>query len=220
MAITYSDFQTQVRAYTEVDSNVLSDTLIDQFIRNTELDVAGKVDYDDLRKYATSSFTANKRYLVTPSEFLIIRSLQVFDDTTNTSARTFMEKRDTSFITEYNGSGATGKPKYYANWDDNTIVVAPTPDINYAVQLNYIIDPPHFTSTNTTYLSTYQDAMLLHGVLVEAFAFLKGPMDMYNTYKTMYTDAINAFVLQQTGRRRRAEYDDGGPRIKIASPST
>ena len=220
MAITYSDFQTQVRAYTEVDSNVLSDTLIDQFIRNTELDIAGKVDYDDLRKYATSSFTANKRYLVTPSEFLIIRSLQVFDDTTNTSARTFMEKRDTSFITEYNGSGATGQPKYYANWDDNTIVVAPTPDINYAVQLNYIIDPPHFTSTNTTYLSTYQDAMLLHGVLVEAFAFLKGPMDMYNTYKTMYTDAINAFVLQQTGRRRRAEYDDGVPRIKIASPST
>jgi len=220
MAITYSDFQTQVRAYTEVDSNVLSDTLIDQFIRNTELDVAGKVDYDDLRKYATSSFTANKRYLVTPSEFLIIRSLQVFADTTNTSARTFMDKRDTSFITEYNGSGATGQPKYYANWDDNTIVVAPTPDINYAVQLNYIIDPPHFTSTNTTYLSTYQDAMLLHGVLVEAFAFLKGPMDMYNTYKTMYTDAINAFVLQQTGRRRRAEYDDGVPRIKIASPST
>ncbi len=220
MAITYSDFQTQVRAYTEVDSNVLSDTLIDQFIRNTELDVAGKVDYDDLRKYATSSFTANKRYLVTPSEFLIIRSLQVFADTTNTSARTFMDKRDTSFITEYNGSGATGQPKYYANWDDNTIVVAPTPDINYAVQLNYIIDPPHFTSTNTTYLSTYQDAMLLHGVLVEAFAFLKGQMDMYNTYKTMYTDAINAFVLQQTGRRRRAEYDDGVPRIKIASPST
>ena len=125
MAITYSNFQTQVRAYTEVDSNVLSDTLIDQFIRNTELDVAGKVDYDDIRKYATSSFTANKRYLVTPADFLIIRSLQVFADTTITSERTFMEKRDTSFITEFNGSGATGQPKYYANWDDNTIVVAP-----------------------------------------------------------------------------------------------
>ena len=69
MAITYSNFLTQVRNYTEVDSNVLSDTLIDQFIRNTELDVAGKVDYDDTRKYATSSFTANKRYLVTPADF-------------------------------------------------------------------------------------------------------------------------------------------------------
>ena len=111
MTISYSDFQTQVRSYTEVDSNVISDTLIDQFIRNTELDVAGKVDYDDIRKYATSSFTAGKRFIVTPADFLIIRSLQVFADTTLTSARTFMEKRDTSFITEFNGSGATGQPK-------------------------------------------------------------------------------------------------------------
>ena len=131
MAITYSNFLTQVSNYTEVDSNVLSDTLIDQFIRNVELDVAGQVDYDDTRKYATSSFTANKRYLVTPADFLIIRSLQVFSDTTITSTRTFMEKRDSSFITEYNTSGATGQPKYYANWDDTTIVVAPTPDIAY-----------------------------------------------------------------------------------------
>ena len=51
MAISYSDFLTQVRNFTEVDSNVLSDTIIGQFIRNVELDVAGKVDYDDTRKY-------------------------------------------------------------------------------------------------------------------------------------------------------------------------
>ena len=51
MTISYSDFKTQVRSYTEVDSNVLSDTLIDQFIRNTELEVDGKVDYDDIRNF-------------------------------------------------------------------------------------------------------------------------------------------------------------------------
>ena len=180
MAISYSDFLTQVRNYTEVDSNVLSDTIIGQFIRNTELNVAGSVDYDDTRKYATSSFTASKRYLITPSDFLIIRSLQVFSTTDQTGDRTFMEKRDTSFISEYNGSGTTGLPKYYANWDESTIVVAPTPDQAYAVQLNYIISPPSFTSTNNTYLSEYQQGLLLDGVLTEAFAYLKGPMDMYN----------------------------------------
>jgi hypothetical protein len=219
MAITYSNFLTQVRNYTEVDSNVLSDTLISQFIRNTELDVAGKVDYDDLRKYATSSFTANKRYLVMPADFLIIRSLQVFSTTNQTGTRNFMEKRDTSFISEYNSSGATGQPKYYANWDDNNIVVAPTPDQAYAVQLNYIIDPPGFTSSNTTYLSQYQESMLLHGVLTEAFSYLKGPMDMYNLYKGKYNEEIEAFALQQMGRRRRSEFDDGVPRIQVASPS-
>ena len=219
MAITYSNFLTQVRNYTEVDSNVLSDTLIDQFIRNTELEIAGKVDYDDTRKYATSSFTANKRYVVTPSDFLIIRSLQVFADASITSARQFMEKRDTSFISEFNSSNATGKPKYYANWDDSTIVVAPIPDIAYGLQLNYIVTPPHFDSTTTTFLSQYQESMLLHGVLSECFAYLKGPMDMYNLYKSKYNEEIQAFAIQQMGRRRRAEFDDGVPRLKVESPS-
>ncbi len=219
MAISYSDFLTQVRNYTEVDSNVLTDTIIGQFIRNTELSVAGAVDYDDTRKYSTSSFTANKRYLITPEDFLIIRSLQVFNSTNQTGDRSFMEKRDTSFITEYNGSGATGLPKYYANWDESSIVVAPTPDQGYAVQLNYIITPPSFTSSNTTYLSEYQQGMLLDGVLTEAYSFLKGPMDMYNLYKSKYTEGIQNFALQQMGRRRRAEFDDGVPRVKIPSPS-
>ena len=219
MAISYSDFLTHVRNYTEVDSNVLSDTIIGQFIRNTELNVAGSVDYDDTRKYATSSFTASKRYLVTPSDFLIIRSLQVFSTTDQTGDRTFMEKRDTSFISEYNGSGTTGLPKYYANWDESSIVVAPTPDQAYAVQLNYIISPPSFTSTNNTYLSEYQQGLLLDGVLTEAFAYLKGPMDMYNLYKSKYNESIQNFALQQMGRRRRAEYDDGVPRVKVPSPS-
>jgi hypothetical protein len=219
MAISYSDFLTQVRSYTEVDSNVLSDTLIAQFIRNTELGIAGAVDYDETRKYATSSFTASKRYLVMPADFLIIRSLQVFSTTDQTGTRNFMQKRDTSFISEYNSSGATGQPKYYANWDDNNIVVAPTPDQSYAVQLNYIIDPPSFTSTNSTYLSQYQESLLLHGVLTETLSYLKGPMDMYKLYKDKYNEEIQAFALQQMGRRRRAEFDDGVPRVKVPSPS-
>jgi len=219
MAITHSNFLTQVRSFTEVDANVLSDTLIDQFIRNTEIDIAGKVDYDDLRKYATSSFNANKRYLVMPADFLVVRSLQVFSTTDQTGTRTFMEKRDTSFITEFNSSGSTGSPKYYANWDENNLVVAPTPDQAYAVQLNYIINPPHFDSTTSTYISTYQEAMLLYGVMIEAFSYLKGPMDMYKLYQTRYDSAIEAFALQQMGRRRRAEYDDGVPRVKVPSPS-
>jgi hypothetical protein len=216
MAISYADFLTQVRSYTEVNSNVLSDTLIDQFIKNVELEVAGKVDYDDTRKYATSSFNATKRFLTMPADFLIIRSFQVFD---SNGDRYNMEKRDTSFISEYNGDNATGLPLFYANWDEETVVVAPTPDQAYAVQLNYIISPPHFTVSNDTYLSEYQQGMLLHGVLVEAFSYLKGPMDMYNLYKTKYNEETEYFAVQQMGRRRRSEYDDGVPRIKVPSPS-
>jgi hypothetical protein len=222
MAITHSNFLTQVRNYTEVNVNVLSDSIIQDFIRSVELDIAGRVDYDDLRKYATSNFTANNRYVSLPSDALIIRSVQVIDGSNN---RTFLEKRDTSFISEFApNDSTTGTPKYYANWEDNVqtgniILVAPTPSSALTVQVNYIKDPPNFTSSNNTYISQHQESMLLHGVLSEAFRFLKGPMDMYNLYEKKYNEEVQNFALQQMGRRRRAEYDDGVPRVVIPSPS-
>jgi len=221
MAITYANFLTQVRNYTEVDSNVLTDAIIQDFIRSVELDIAGKVDYDDLRKYSLSTFTASNRYVSLPADCMIVRSVQVIDGSGN---RTFLEKRDTSFISEYNNDGATGLPKYWANWEDNVqqgniILVAPTPDSAYQVQLNFIKDPPQFTSTNNTYVATFQESMLLHGVLTESFRFLKGPDNLYNLYQTKYNEEVQNFALQQMGRRRRAEFDDGVPRVVVPSPS-
>ena len=216
MAITHANFLTQVRNYTEVDANVLSDSIIQDFIRNVELDVAGKVDYDDLRKYATSTFTAGNRAVSMPSDALVLRSIEHI---TSGGVRTFLEKRDTSFISEFNGSGTQGTPKYYANWNEFNIIVAPTPASADTVQINYIKDPPEFTSTNQTYLAKYQESMLLHGVLAEAFRFLKGPDNLYNLYQTKYTEEVQNFALQQMGRRRRAEYDDGVPRVVVPSPS-
>ena len=214
MTITHSNFLTQVRNYTEVDSNVLSDTLLDQFIRNTELDIASKVDYDDIRKYVTA-VTGTLRYLNVPDDCLVIRSVQII----NSSTRDFLEKRDTSFIAEYNPTDATGQPKYYANWDDKNIVFAPVPDQAYEIQLNYIKDPDHFTSTNDTFLSKHQEELLLYAVLVECFAYLKGPMDMYKLYQEKYNESMQAFMLTQMGKRRRADYDDGVMRLPVQSPS-
>ena len=216
MAITHANFLTQVRNYTEVGSTVLSDSQIQEFIRNVELDIAGRVDYDDLRKYATSNFTAGNRAVSLPSDLLILRSLEHIDSSGN---RTFLEKRDSSFISEFNGTGRQGTPKYFANYDDFNVIVAPTPATADTVQINYIKDAPNFTSTNNTFISTYQESMLLHGVLSECFRFLKGPMDMYKLYNDKYNEEIQNFALQQMGRRRRAEYDDGVPRVKIPSPS-
>ena len=216
MAITHSTFLTQVRNYTEVDSNVLSDTLLDQFIRNVELDIAGQVDYDDLRKYANSNTTSGNRFVSMPSDLLILRSVEII----SSNIRDFLEKKDTSFIAEFApNETVTGTPKYFANWDETNILLAPTPNAAFQIQINYIKDPPHFNSTTNTFLSEHQEAMLLYGVLRECFGFLKGPEDLYKLYSDRYNQSIQAFGLQQMGRRRRGEYDSGVPRIKIPSPS-
>ena len=215
MAITYTNFLTQVRNYTEVSSSVLSDTLLDQFIRNTELAIAGAVDYDDLRKFSNSNFTAGNRALSLPGDLKYLRAVKLTDGGTEV----FLEKRDQTFIAEFNPTGTQGQPKYYANYNDKNILVAPTPASALAVQIQYIKNAPHFDSSTTTMLSDQYENLLLYGVLVECFSYLKGPQDMYNLYKTRYDTELQAFALVQMGSRRRGQYTDGVPRTKVPAPS-
>ena len=216
--MTYNDLVDQIRSYTEVDANVLTTTVVNGIIKNAEFRVLRDVDSDNNRRYATSQFVTNQRYLDLPNDILIIRSVQVSDSSNfNTGiTRTFMEKRDTSFISEYNGSGIKGQPKYYANWDENTMVVAPTPNDTYGVQVNYILKDGSIIDNNTgTYLSEEFPNGLLYACLVEAYGFLKGPNDVLQLYEQRYKQAVDGFLVEQVGRRRKDEYQDGVPRLNM-----
>ena len=209
--MTYSELVTKIRDYTEVDSNVFTSTIINGFIENAEFRILRDVDSDNNRKYATASVVVTQKYFNTPADLLVIRSLQVFN--TN-GAISFLDVRDMTFINEYNQDNTTGIPKYYANWDEDTVIVAPTPDQAYTIQINYILKPTGLSSsTATTYLSQQFPNGLLYACLVEAYGFLKGPQDMLQYYENRYKQAIEGFSLEQMGRRRTDEFLDGEPRI-------
>ena len=226
--MTYSELVTKIRDYTEVSSDVFTSTIVDGFIRDSEFRIFRDADADYAREYATSTFTANNKYLALPNATgssgtnssriaLIVRSVVA---TNSSSIAVSLEPRDDTFITEYNSSGDTGFPKYYATFRENAIEVAPTPDAAYAVTLDYIYTPDGLSSTNTeTYISLNAPELLLFACLVEAYAFLKGPVDMYKLYQDKYNTALQGFALEQTGRRRRDEYQDGAMRLKLNSPS-
>jgi len=226
--MTYSELVTKIRDYTEVSSDVFTSTIVDGFIRDSEFRIFRDADADYAREYATSTFTANNKYLALPNSSgssgtsssrraLIVRSVIA---TNSSSIAVSLEPRDDTFITEYNSSGSTGFPKYYATFRENAIEVAPTPDAAYAVTLDYIYTPDGLSSTNTeTYISLNAPELLLFACLVEAYAFLKGPVDMYKLYQDKYNTALQGFALEQTGRRRRDEYQDGAMRLKLNSPS-
>jgi len=209
--MTYSELVTKIRDYTEVDSNVFTSTIINGFIQDAEFRILRDVDSDNNRKYATSSVVITQKYFNTPADLLVIRSAQVFNTDGTIS---FLDIRDMTFINEYNQSNTTGLPKYYANWDEDTVIVAPTPDQAYTIQLNYILKPTGLSSTTaTTYLSQQFPNGLLYACLVEAYGFLKGPQDMLQYYENRYKQAIEGFSLEQMGRRRTDEFLDGEPRI-------
>ena len=229
--MTFAELLQKVRDYTEVDSNVLTDSILDSMIRDAELRIFREVDADYAREYATANLNINSPYLQLPNatstsgltstrRAIIVRSFLVYDSTQSPTTKEYLDKRDTSFIFEYNSTGATGVPKYYANWKETTLIMAPTPNAQYQVQLSYIYTPDHLSATNmTTYLSDNVPDLLFYATMMQAYEFLKGPMDMYKVYSDKYNVAIQSFALEQMGRRRRDEYMDGVPRVKIPSPS-
>jgi hypothetical protein len=123
----------------------------------------------------------------------------------------------------------SGIPKYYANWDADFWVVAPTPNAQYEITLAYVKQPISITdttqptgapaSTNGTYTSNKYQDLLLYSCLVEAYGYLKGPADMLQYYEGSYRRALQSYAVEQMGRRRRDEYQDGVIRTPLQSPS-
>jgi|TARA_R110000772_G_C13259809_1_gene435258 hypothetical protein len=211
--MTYAELVQKISDYTEVDSNVLTSTIVNGFIEDAEWRIYRDVDSDSNRKYAVANLVANDRFISTPADALVIRSLQIVNGGAG-STRNFLEFRDTSFMSEFNSTGVTGEPKYYGSWDDDKMVLAPTPNSTYQVQFNYILKIPGLSSTNTTtYLSKYFPNGLLYACLAEAFSFLKGPADLLQLYEGKYKSAIQGYATEQMGRRRRDEYQSGVPRV-------
>jgi hypothetical protein len=214
--MTYTELVQKIRDYTEVSANVLTDSITNDIIRDAELRIMRDVDVDANKRYATAQVISGTRFIDTPQDTLVIRSAQIVDSdgTTNPDNREFLQWRDSSFMSEFNPTNAQGVPKYYSWWDDNTIVLAPTPNATYTIQLNYILKPVTLSSTNTTtYISQQFPNGLLYACLVEAFSFLKGPNDLLQLYEGKYKQVLEGFSIEQMGRRRRDEYQSGVPRV-------
>ena len=223
MAYTLDNLRTDIRGYTEVSSNVLSDTILDTIIKNAENKIYRAIDTDQSVFYATSNAIVGNRYVTIPDDLRAIRYVQFKN---SAGDQFYLEQRDTSFIAEYYstpGTSALDIPKYYANWDENFWVLAPTPDQTYEITLAYDKEPETITDTTSspapatvgTYLSNKYQDLLLYACLVNTYGYLKGPADMLQYYQGAYKEAIESYAIEQIGQRRRDEYEDGEVRAQL-----
>ena len=222
---TYTELVSQIRDYTEVSSDVFTDSIINDFIEHTENKILRDLDLPVFRSYQYATFTASNGFLtlpggtsITPTEFSIIRSVMIYP-AAGSGDRTYLEQRDVTYMNEYwPDRSTTGTPKYYSQWDQNTIYVVPTPSAAFYVEVGLTKLPTRLSSSNTnTWLSDNAPALLLYGCLVEAFKFLKGPADMLQVYTQSYEMALQEVAAQQMGRGRRDEHQSGV--IRVPRPS-
>ena len=211
MSFTLATLKTAIQDYT--DNNETSFvTNLPNFIKAAEEKIFKSVDLDYFRKNVTSAFTSSDQFLTVPADYLASFSLQI----TTSGSESFLLQKDVNYLREYTPSASTtGVPKYYARFDENNFIVAPTPDSNYTLQLNYYYRPASLTAgadSGTTWVSTNAPFALLYGSLIEAYYYMKGEPDVIAQYEKNYIFYVER--LKDLGEAR--ENTDG---YRVGLPS-
>ena len=230
--LSASGLITQIRNYTEVDSNVLTDSVVENIILNAQYRIFRDVPIDADRKQQLGNLVAGQESINAPAGALFIRGIQVYDTagSETTGANRWLEKKDYTYLQEYQDvtgtSAAQGQPKYYAMFGGGTgesdttsgrIAFAPVPNTTYRFRVHFNKMPDLLENNDTNYISMNFSNGLLYCCLSEAYGYLKGPIDMLTLYENKYKQEVQKFANEQVGRRRRDDYTDGTVRIPINS---
>jgi hypothetical protein len=214
--MTLTELKTLIQNYVENDETTFVSTL-DDIIKNAEERIFELVQFDFFKKNVSGNVTLGNRFLTAPSDYILSTYLAVVD---GSGDYTYLEKKHSSFMQEYTvdptDSSLRGKPLYYADYDKelstassngSTLVLAPVPDSNYTVELQYIYKPASLVSSTTgTWLSQNARNGLLFACLSEAYLFMKGDAQLQEQYERRFQEEISRLKNRAEGRSRRDEY--------------
>ena len=204
MAYTYTTLKTAIQDYVQSTETTFVSQLA-RFILNAEERILKECQLDVFRKSSQGLASSGNAYLAKPNDFLAQNSLSVI----NGSSKEFLLYKQVTMLQDYTPNPATtGVPEYYADWDQDTFLLAPTPDSGYTMELHYFYRPQSITvsSDGTSWLGTNAELALLYGSLVEAYTFLKGEPDLLGLYNQRYGEALQWLKNLGEGLQTRDQY--------------
>ena len=209
--MNYSQLVAEIQSYTE---NQFQTADIDTFIRQAEQRVYNQVQLPALRKNVTGNATQGNKYLTCPTDWLATYSMAVMDPVTNEYE--YLLNKDVNFIREaFPFPAVSGKPTHYAQFDQDTFILGPTPDEDYEIELHYFYYPQSIVDAGTSWLGDNFDSVLLYGSLLEAYTFMKGETDVMTAYQKRYDEAMAMLKMLGDGKNRTDAYRDGQARYPV-----
>jgi len=208
--MNYTELKTNIEDITE---NTFTDDQLAMFTEQAEQKIYNTVQIPALRKNVTGTLTASVQYLSAPSDYLYTYSIAVVDGSGNYH---FLLNKDVNFMREaYPVQATEGLPKHYANFDNNTFIVGPTPDSSYTTELHYGYYPESIVTAGTTWLGDEFDSALLNGALVEAARFMKSEPDIIQNYEKFYVQALQLLRMLGDGKLRSDTYRSGQASLDV-----
>lgn len=187
---------------------------IPTFVQLAEERVYNTVQIPAIRKNQVGSLTPSNKYLTLPPDWLSTFSLAVIDPAT--SAQTYLLNKDVDYIREaFPYPAVTGVPTHYAQFDSTALILGPTPDDDYYVELHYYYYPESIVTAGTSWLGENFETVLLYGSIREAYLYLKGEGDLMQAYEAKYMEALELLKQLGDGKNRMDSYRSGQVRVPV-----
>lgn len=208
MSFTYAQLKQAIQDYTDNNETTFISNL-PLFIRTAEERILKSVQLSLFRKNVSGTTTSGNKYLACPSDFLAPLSLSYI----SSGDQNFIDFKSVDYVQTVNPDGAdTGLPRYYALFDVDNFILAPTPNDAFQVELHYFYRPASLTAGaegGTTWLSENAPLSMLYGALVEAYIYMKGEQDVMALYDKRYTESILGLKLFGEAKEVVDEYRSG-----------
>ena len=206
--MTYSELKQAIQDYTENDETSFVNNL-PLFIRLAEERILKSVQLNLFQKNQFGTMSTGNEYLSAPSDFLAPFSLSI----DVSGDKEFLIFKDLDFVQTYNpDSTTTAQPRYYAQFDVDNFILAPTPNANYTVDIHYLYRPASLTSGadgGTSWLSTNAEITLLYASLIEAYTYMKGDPNLMQMYNQRFVEGVSRLKNLGEAQETTDEYRSG-----------
>lgn len=210
MSLSYSQLKQAIQDITE---KPFTDDELALFVQQAEQFIYNMVQLPALRRNQTGDLTAGNHYLTLPTDFLYCFSIAVVDAE---GTYHYLLDKDSNYIREaYPKASDTGLPKHYAIFDDTSLIVGPTPDASYEVELHYGYYPQSIVTAGSTWLGQKFDSALLDTSLYHAARYLKSDPDIIQLYEKMMNQSLAMLKSLGDGKLRQDAYRSGQNRTQV-----
>jgi hypothetical protein len=195
-ALTYDSLVSDIQLYTE-RSDIPFITQIPRLIMMAENRIASEARGLGFLRVANVSITAGNHILEKPSRWRETKQLSI----TTAEGVKFLRSRGYPYCRAYwPDVSVRDEPVFYADYDYEHYLIAPTPVLTYTGEISYYERPePLSVDNQTNWTTQYAPQLILYACLLEAQPFLK-MQERIAEFQGLYDRALQMLKMEDTLR--------------------
>lgn len=196
---TYSALTSALVATAELTGDTDYSAQLENIIDRAERRLTRDLDNFGLVRDFYTTLSIATPWLPKPTNTLVVKALAIQDG----GRRTNLLMKTNEWLLEYwPDRTSVGTPKYYANYDQDTLILAPAPASTNNIEMQFVVRPSALSASETTnFYTNFCANALFNAAMVETAYWMKNPQ-MGQMWMGRYQEEV-ALLRNEARRTRR-----------------